>query len=36
MDGMPRVPFAELTNEGALAVLLESVDWMIERIRVGA
>lgn len=36
MDGMPRVPFASLTREGALAVLLESLDWLIERIRVGA
>jgi hypothetical protein len=36
MDGRPRVPFAALTNEGALAQLLESIDWLIERIRAGA
>jgi hypothetical protein len=36
MDGMSRVAFAALTDERVLAVLLESLDWMIERIRAGA
>lgn len=33
VDGMPRVPFAALTNARALAVLLETLDWLVEQIR---